>query len=33
MERLVAALREQQAEGRRLDEVIGQALGGMGYGG
>jgi type I restriction enzyme M protein len=31
MERLVTALREQQAEGRRLDALIGQALGGVGY--
>lgn len=31
MERLVSALREQQAEGRRLDGLIGQALGGLGY--
>jgi hypothetical protein len=28
--RLTAALREQQAEGRRLDALIGQALGGLG---
>jgi type I restriction enzyme M protein len=33
MERLVTALREQQAEGRRLDGLIGRALGGLGYGG
>jgi len=33
MERLTRALRAQQAEGRRLDEVIGRALGGLGYGG
>ncbi len=33
MERMAAALREQQAEGRRLDALIGQALGGLGYGG
>ena len=32
MERLVAALREQQAEGRSLDGEIGRALGGIGYG-
>lgn len=32
MERLVRELRGQQEEGRRLDEVIGQALGGLGYG-
>ncbi len=31
MERLVVALREQQAEGRRLDALIGQALEGLGY--
>jgi type I restriction-modification system DNA methylase subunit len=31
MERLVGALREQQAEGRRLDVLIGQALGGLGW--
>ena len=31
MERLVAALRDQQAEGRRLEELIGQALGGLGW--
>jgi type I restriction enzyme M protein len=30
MERLVGALREQQAEGRRLDLEIGRALGGLG---
>ena len=30
MERLAATLREQQAEGRRLDALIGQALGGLG---
>ncbi len=30
MERLVGALREQQVEGRRLDALIGQALGGLG---
>jgi type I restriction enzyme M protein len=32
MERLVTALREQQAEGRRLDVLIGRALGGVGLG-
>ena len=31
MERLVTALREQQAEGRRLDALIGQALGEIGW--
>jgi type I restriction enzyme M protein len=31
MERLVTALRAQQAEGRRLDALIGQALGGLGW--
>ena len=32
LERLVAELREQQAEGRRLDALIGQALRGLDYG-
>ncbi len=31
MERLVGALREQQAEGRQLDEVIGASLGSLGW--
>jgi type I restriction enzyme M protein len=31
MERLVSALREQQAEGSRLDGLIRQALGGLSY--
>jgi type I restriction enzyme M protein len=31
MERLTVALREQQAEGRRLDGLIGQALGEIGW--
>jgi len=33
MRRLVAQLREQQAEARRLDEAIGRNLKELGYGG
>jgi type I restriction enzyme M protein len=33
MRRLTATLREQMAEGRRLDEAIEENLKGLGYGG